>query len=271
MKQTNFHTHTDRCHHAFGKDRDFVQSAIANGFEVLGFSDHACWHYDTDFVAHMRMKESEFQDYKDCVLQLKKHYKDQIDIRFGLEAEYFPKYMDWMLDFCIKNEIQYLILGNHYYETDEKRIYYGGAKGKYIQAYFDSCCEGLKTGMYAYLAHPELILRNTGGVITPEIRDGFHQICKCAKECDLPLEFNVLGMQHNMRMGYEEYPNHHFLEIASLYHNKVILGMDAHKVSDLNRDLYDLALDNLSKYDVEIVDEIGVIDYREIKRKKAKL
>lgn len=110
MKQTNFHTHTSRCHHAFGNDEEFVRTAIQNGFEVLGFSDHACWKYDSDFVAHMRMKLDEFDDYKDSVLYLKDRYKKQIEIRFGLEAEYFPKYMDWLLDFCIENEIDYLIL-----------------------------------------------------------------------------------------------------------------------------------------------------------------
>ena len=67
MKQTNFHTHTSRCHHAFGNDEEFVRTAIQNGFEVLGFSDHACWKYDSDFVAHMRMKLDEFDDYKDKV------------------------------------------------------------------------------------------------------------------------------------------------------------------------------------------------------------
>lgn len=25
MKQTNFHTHTSRCHHAFGNDEEFVR------------------------------------------------------------------------------------------------------------------------------------------------------------------------------------------------------------------------------------------------------
>ena len=40
MKQTNFHTHTSRCHHAFGNDEEFVRTAIQNGFEVLGFYNH---------------------------------------------------------------------------------------------------------------------------------------------------------------------------------------------------------------------------------------
>lgn len=78
MRQTNFHTHTSRCHHAFGNDEEFVCAAIQNGFEVLGFSDHACWKYDSSFVAHMRMKLDEFDDYKDSVLYLKDRYKKRL-------------------------------------------------------------------------------------------------------------------------------------------------------------------------------------------------
>ncbi len=60
--KANYHTHTMRCHHAIGSDEDYVKSAIAAGFDELGFSDHSPWNYQTDFVSHMRMKLDKFQD-----------------------------------------------------------------------------------------------------------------------------------------------------------------------------------------------------------------
>lgn len=36
----NFHTHTYRCHHAKGTDRDYVEAAIKAGYTEIGFSDH---------------------------------------------------------------------------------------------------------------------------------------------------------------------------------------------------------------------------------------
>jgi histidinol-phosphatase (PHP family) len=36
----NYHTHTTRCHHAAGTEREYVEAAIANGIKVLGFADH---------------------------------------------------------------------------------------------------------------------------------------------------------------------------------------------------------------------------------------
>ena len=36
----NYHTHTWRCHHADGTEREYVENAIAAGIKILGFSDH---------------------------------------------------------------------------------------------------------------------------------------------------------------------------------------------------------------------------------------
>lgn len=269
MNRTNFHTHTYRCHHARGSDEEYVISAIRNGYKVLGFSDHCSWYYPSGFKnSRVRMTVKEFNDYKKSVLRLKEKYKDKIEIQLGLEAEYFPEYMDWLLDFCIEQEIEYLVFGNHYYRSDESGIYYGFCDRKYIQDYFDDCIKGMETGMYAYLAHPELIMRNPFMEWDQEIEEGFERVCKRAKELDIPLEYNVLGLQENIRQGREAYPNSKFWEIASKYHNKAIIGMDAHQPTDLSLRLYALAYEKLSKYDVEIVDSIKKIDYLKLKKNK---
>ena len=37
----SLHTHTFRCGHASGTEREYIENAIAAGFDTLGFSDHA--------------------------------------------------------------------------------------------------------------------------------------------------------------------------------------------------------------------------------------
>ena len=37
----NYHTHTVRCRHASGTDREYVEKAIEGGIKTLGISDHA--------------------------------------------------------------------------------------------------------------------------------------------------------------------------------------------------------------------------------------
>ena len=43
--RTNFHTHTTRCNHAVGEDRQYVEEAIKGGLKVLGFSDHSPYFF----------------------------------------------------------------------------------------------------------------------------------------------------------------------------------------------------------------------------------
>ena len=38
--KANYHTHTKRCRHANGSDRDYIEAAISAGIKTLGFSDH---------------------------------------------------------------------------------------------------------------------------------------------------------------------------------------------------------------------------------------
>ena len=267
-KMTNFHMHTSRCHHAYASDEDFVLTSIQNGFEVIGFSDHSCWKYDSDFIPHMRMRVEDFDDYKKSVLALKEKYKDQVEIHLGMEAEYYPDMQDWLLQFCVDEEIEYLIFGNHFYKSDELGIYFGNVNPRYVQAYFDTCIEGLKTGMYSYLAHPELILRNEYLRWNSEIEAQFTRICKLCKKLDIPLEYNVLGMQMNQKLGYLSYPHPRFWRLAGKYGCKAIIGMDAHCKRDLDRRLYEQAYEDLEAYGVEIVNEIKHVDFKKLLESK---
>ena len=36
----NYHTHTHRCNHAIGRERDYIENALSGNLEVLGFADH---------------------------------------------------------------------------------------------------------------------------------------------------------------------------------------------------------------------------------------
>ena len=35
----NYHTHTFRNHHAVGTEREYIEAAIAGGYQTLGFSE----------------------------------------------------------------------------------------------------------------------------------------------------------------------------------------------------------------------------------------
>lgn len=246
----NYHTHTVRCHHALDSEEDYIKAAIKAGYSELGFSDHTPWRYDSAFHSHMRMEENKLKGYVETLLRLREKYKDQISIKIGLECEYFPKYMDWLRQTLKDYPIDYIILGNHYDETDEYGMYFGWPlEKKQLTKYVDNCIAGMKTGLYSYLAHPDLANFNRF--------DSFYiqemtRLCKAAKELDIPLEFNLLGFEEK-----RQYPNLTFFSIAKEIGNKVIIGTDAHESQSLlNQEIYQQGLQILKDLGIEPTEDI---------------
>ena len=88
--KANYHSHTYRCHHASGSQREYVENAIRAGYRIWGFSDHTPQLYNNGYVSPIRMLPGELEDYVKETLDLKKEYKDDIEIKLGLEVEYTP-------------------------------------------------------------------------------------------------------------------------------------------------------------------------------------
>ena len=58
----NYHTHTFRCHHANGTEREYIEQAIERGLHTLGFSDHAPMPFEGDYYSTYRMALSDTRD-----------------------------------------------------------------------------------------------------------------------------------------------------------------------------------------------------------------
>lgn len=256
--KANYHTHTRRCHHAVGEDEDYVRSAIKGGFDEVGFSDHTPWNYKTDFVAHMRMRLKDFDNYYQSISFLREKYKDQISIKIGLECEYFEEYMPWLQSFVKEKNIDYIIFGNHYYKTDEAKVYFGTAcaRAEYLEIYAEECINGMKTGLYSYLCHPELFMRGYSH-FDKHCERISRRICETAKAYHIPLEYNLNGLMYNQINGVELYPHHKFWEIAAEIGNQAIIGVDAHNNKDLEKQEYwNYAHAFLEDCGIEILDHI---------------
>lgn len=259
--KANYHTHTMRCHHASGSDEDYVRSAIKGGYDELGFSDHGCWPYKSDFKPTIRMELSQFDEYYKSIASLREKYKDQISIKIGMESEYFPEYMDWLAAFVKEKKIDYLILGNHFDGSDEDGCYYGwGCNDDHnLVKYVDDAIAGLETGLFAYLAHPDLFMRGRKQ-FDDLAREQSLRLCRYCKEHNIPLEFNLEGMMVNEKYNKEGYPHPAFWTIAASVGNCAIIGVDAHSNRSLESDYYrNQAIAYLKALNIEIINTIPCI------------
>lgn len=233
---TNYHTHTWRCHHAAQvPDEAYVENAIQSGFRILGFSDHTPWPYENGFQNDdERMLVSQLPEYLLSMQSLREKYAGRIDIRIGLECEYFPKYMDWLR--TIRSQFDFLILGNHFGLSDEHgEPYYGVAEGEgLVEEYTAYTIAGMGTGLFNCLAHPELPFANHK-VFDEEAQTCARMLCREARAIDMPLEYNLYGTlkQDQGRQKGLGYPAPQFWKVAAEYGNTAIIGVDAHDPQQL--------------------------------------
>lgn len=246
----NYHTHTKRCYHAIDSDEDYVLAAIKAGYEELGFSDHTPWRYHSYFHSSMRMEEDKLEGYVKSIRKLQQKYRNDIFIKMGLECEYFERYIPWLKEMIAEYDIDYLILGHHYDSSDETGIYYGmPLKPQQLTRYVDQCIKGLNTGLFSYLAHPDLAYYDTSDShYTYEMT----RLCKEAKKLEIPLEFNLLGYS-----THRQYPNDVFFKIAAKVGNKIIIGTDAHQSKALlDSKTYNEAKQHILDLGLELTEEI---------------
>ena len=228
--RTNYHTHTKRCHHASGEDREYVEAAIEAGYQILGFADHCPWVYPDGFVSTIRMLDSEVDGYFASLESLRKEYKDDIQLLIGFEAEYIRSLMEAQDAFLKDYPVDYMILGQHYVGEESFRTYAGNETNSrdMLCGYVDLCIEGMKSGRYRYLAHPDLIhYTGDSNIYEKEMR----RLCEAMKEMDAIIEMNILGLATT-----RNYPNRRFWQIAKEVGTRVIIGMDAHAPKDLADD-----------------------------------
>lgn len=248
----NYHTHTYRCNHAVGEDREYVETAIRRGLKVLGFSDHVPMPFPDGHESRFRVPIRLLEDYVQSVLDLRAEYREDIDVRLGFEAEYYPDLFESMLELLRPYPVDYLLLAQHFNDSRETVYNPSMAQDRAALArYVDMVIEGMRTGKYTYVAHPDLF--HYAG---PEkiYRQEMMRLCETAKELDLPLEINILGMREGRC-----YPNEGFWPLVKAAGCRVVLGCDAHSPRDVAEPVHTaLAADFAARFGLTPEGEIAL-------------
>ena len=218
----NFHTHTVRCNHARGSEREYIERAIEKGLKVIGFSDHCPQPYPDYYISSIRMGMDQISDYTETLTSLKEEYKNQIEVLIGYETEYTVKYFPALIERLREFPLDYLIQGQHFVPDEIEGCYSGTPTDEesMLRDYVDLTIEGMKTGMFSYLAHPDLP-DFSGDERT--YRKHMERLIKASIDLDVPLEVNMIGF-----ITHRHYPSDRFFSLASDMGAEFIIGCDAH-------------------------------------------
>lgn len=257
MLKTNYHMHTVLCGHAKGSIYDNILAAKSYGYVEIGFSEHAPlpMHEFNEvdnkrLYAYENMTLSCFEkDYLEVLKKEQEKNKD-LSIKIGLESEYLEGNDDFYKS--LREKVDYMILGVHFFKSKEKLIdTYSEITYDNISDYVCNIEHALKSGLFDYLAHPDLFLYN-------DIK--FNDICQNAARriAELCIKYDVY-LEINCN-GKGKYPRIEFYEAIKDMPVKFIIGVDSHDPQRLKGNHIEESI-NLAK-------KLGlpICDYLEVKR-----
>ena len=237
----NYHSHTVRCGHAIGTEREYIENGIRNGLITIGFSDHSPYTFWKGRDGGLEVNRELASDYLFTLGVLRQEYREthpEIRIPIGLELEYFPEVFESTLQVMIglsSDTPGYTGMP----DDSEKRL----------AAYVSSVIAGMESGRFTYLAHPDLI-NFTGADVVYEKH--MREICIAAKELSVPLEINLLGLHE-----HRNYPNDLFWNMVRETGNLVVMGCDAHAPERVgNPELIAEGEAFAVRYGLEVLDEL---------------
>lgn len=219
----NYHTHTRWCRHGAGEIEDYIQEALRCGLQVLAITEHVPYRDNHD---PRRMQWEEFPEYDAQLDMLIGKYRGRIEVRKGFECEYIPEFMGDYRRFREEFGYEIMILGQHV--SKDRKIDNFAPKGeKELAIYADNVIEGLKTGFFTFLAHPDVALCGYEGSMEFALKQ-LERVFETCEALEIPVEINANGMR-----GGRRYPERRVWEMSRKYRLIYLISSDAHYVPDL--------------------------------------
>ena len=221
-----FHVHTYRCKHASNEiDEEYVLKAIQMKATDIYFTDHAPFPGNP---FGNRMNIEQLDEYISSIEQLKYLYKSDINVHCGLEIEYLPTFASYYEKLHSINELDILMIGQHFCEIAPKQYSFTIKQTplEYAESISVSTIEGISTGLFSHIAHPDRMFRHCQSW-SAEMSIVSNNIISAAQEKDIILERNLSSMENGMYWSqfWEQVPDT----------VKTIYGTDAHCTDELER------------------------------------
>lgn len=238
MIKSNLHTHSTYCD---GKNtpEETVDTAISLGFLSVGFSGHGYTPFDSSFC----MSQEDTKRYIQEINNLKKKYKDKIEIYLGLEADLLSEFDKNTFDYTIGSCHYVTVNGKHLPVDDSEEImkenvktYFNNSYLKYAENYFEQVSK-LSIISPDIIGHFDLITKfNEGNKYFDENDKKYLDLAFCAIDTLIPkcnlFEVNTGAIARGYRSA--PYPALPILKRLREKGAKFIITSDCHNAKNLD-------------------------------------
>jgi len=242
------HSHTPLCKHASGTPSDYAAAAEARGLKGIIITCHGPLP-DNLGIEH-RMAPEQYEEYVDLVAAARAEFAGRVDVRLGLESDFFPGIERWAEQLHARVPLHHVLGSVHMQVTHYKERYFTGDYFAYQQTYFEHLAQSAETGLFDTLAHPDLVKNESPADwdyarIEPFILRALDRIAATG----VAMELNTSGLNKALP---EMNPGPRILTAMRERGIPVVLGADAHRPARVG-DRYEQALQMLDELGFETV------------------
>ena len=149
------HMHTPLCKHAIGEPEEYAARALERGLQGIIFTCHSPMPHG--FWPNVRMSDAEFDEYVGMVERCRERFAGDLEVRLGMESDYFPGHEDWVEKLHRRADFHYVLGSVHWQGPEYRQMFETDGEETFRESYFENLAASAETGLFDCLAHPDLI------------------------------------------------------------------------------------------------------------------
>jgi histidinol-phosphatase (PHP family) len=226
------HIHTPLCRHAIGEPEEYAAVAEQRGLRGIIITCHN--PAPEQWAASVRMYPEDFERYQALVRRARAAWAGRIDVRLGLESDYFPG-MESFLEKLHGSAALEFVLGSVHPQLGEYQdSYLRNDPVAFQRTYFEHLASAAETRLFDCLAHPDSVKNVFPSQWEPwaimhTIRHCLDRIARSGAA----MELNTSGVNKEIQ---EMNPGPPILREMCARGIPVVLGSDAHMPARVGAD-----------------------------------
>ncbi|HET6383774.1 MAG TPA: histidinol-phosphatase [Armatimonadota bacterium] len=219
------HMHTPLCKHAVGEPEEYAAVAEQRGLKGIIVTCHS--PMPNGYSPSVRMSIEQFDSYVEMVERARRAWEGRVDVRLGLESDYFPGIEQWLEELHARAQFHHVLGSVHPQIKAYQARFYTGDWLDFQRTYFDHLASAAETGLYDTISHPDLVKNirpeewNLDRVM-PDIRRALDRIARAGAA----MELNTSGRNKSFP---EVNPGPEILREIAARQIPIVIGADAHE------------------------------------------
>ena len=216
--------------HPFQMDRSssaglcrYAETAVARGFSGIVFTEHAPMGIPT---SRHYLNEIELENYLLRAEECRKQYSEKIEIRVGLECDYLPENMDYLVGMLDRCKVSYVGGSLHFHaEFWEKHI---GGMDSFHRTRFAlrQLLDMVNTGIFHTVCHPDFFRWHQPDYQPERFEEEYRSVFEAMVRHNTALEWNSSGLLKDFASAL---PCEQVWKWSLDYPLRRVFGSDAHQ------------------------------------------